>query len=248
MRLLGVIPARLHANRLPRKPLQRVAGRTLVHHVFRRLESFALCDEIVVATDATEVVEALSAEGLRVTLTSSDHASGTERISELIQKKEFRSFDFMLNVQCDELFVPRAAVAGAVARIESGDPIGTASGPLSQDGAQNPHCVKVVTDVNGHALYFSRSPIPHVAPDSDVRTLHRQHLGIYAYRREALEQWVRWEPVPAERAERLEQLRPLYYGMKIGVSPVEQPVHRGIDTPEDLAWAAAEFQSIMAEG
>ena len=247
MPVLGVIPARLGSSRLPRKPLLPLAGDPLILHVTRRIAELRVCDRLVVATDAREIASVVEHAGFEAVLTSPDHASGTERVAEVIAKASFSSFDAILNVQGDEPFVAPAAVRGALACLERGDPVGTAAGDLDPTLAADPSRVKVVVDAYGRALYFSRAPIPFDR-DHSGKVVYHQHVGVYAYTREALERWVQLAPVPEERWERLEQLRPLLHGIPIGVTLFDGPPPApGIDTPADLSWAEAEFTRQMRE-
>jgi len=184
--------------------------------------------------------------GFEAVLTSPDHASGTERVAEVVAKSAFSTFNFILNVQGDEPFVAPAAIRGALACLERGDPLGTAAGDLDPSLAGDPNRVKVVVDARGRALYFSRAPIPFDR-ESTGEVLYHQHVGVYAYTRDALERWVRLPPVPEERWERLEQLRPLLHGIPMGVTFFDGPAAPGIDTPGDLAWAEAEITRNMRE-
>ena len=246
MPVLGVIPARLGSSRLPRKPLLPLAGEPLILHVTRRVAELGVCDRLVVATDAREIASVVERAGFEAVLTSSHHLSGTERVAEVIAKPAFSDFDAILNVQGDEPFVAPAAIRGALACLERGDPLGTAAGDLDAALASDPSRVKVVVDANGRALYFSRAPIPFDRDHSGTVVYH-QHVGVYAYTREALERWVQLTPVPEEQWERLEQLRPLLHGIPIGVTLFDGPAAPGIDTPADLAWAEAEITRHLRE-
>jgi 3-deoxy-manno-octulosonate cytidylyltransferase (CMP-KDO synthetase) len=244
--VLGVIPARLGSSRLPRKPLLPLAGEPLILWVTRRIAEAGVCDRLVVATDARAVARAVERAGVEAVLTSSDHESGTERVSEVVASKSFRDFDLILNVQGDEPLVARAALAGAVARVQGGDPIGTAAGALDPALARDPNRVKVVTDPRGRAVYFSRAPIPFDR-DGTGEVVYHQHVGVYAYTREALERWVRLPSVPEERWERLEQLRPLLHGIPIGVALFAEPAAPGVDTAEDLRYVEAALTRQLKE-
>jgi len=233
--VLGVIPARLASRRLPRKPLLPLAGEPLILWVARRVVDARVCARVVVATDSREVVEVVERAGFEAALTSAQAESGTERVAELLATSEFRSFEWILNVQGDEPLVPLPALGGALACLSRGDPLGTAAGQLDRRLAGDPNRVKVVIRPDGHAAYFSRAPIPF---DRDVaegdEATYYQHIGVYAYTREGLERWVRLEPVPDERRERLEQLRPLLHGIPFGVTAIGAPAMPGVDTAEDL--------------
>lgn len=242
MRVLGVIPARLGSTRIPNKPLQLLAGEPLVTRVIERVRELGLVDSLVVATDSTMVCRVVELAGARALLTKATHASGTERVAEVAALPEFAGCDVVANIQGDEPFLPGPALAGALGRVEQGDEVGTAAAPLAPDQAGDPDRVKVIADSRGRALYFSRAAIPY-RRDRNVsgQGLYWQHLGVYAYRRDALERWTRLAPVPAEEAERLEQLRALYHGMRVGVAQLEEPAEPGVDTPEDLRRAEAHW-------
>jgi 3-deoxy-manno-octulosonate cytidylyltransferase (CMP-KDO synthetase) len=241
-----VIPARLGSTRLPRKPLLPLGGEPLILLVSRRIADLRLCDRLVVATDAREIAKVVTDAGLEAVMTSPDHTSGTERVAEVIAKPGFSSFNFILNVQGDEPFVAAAAVRGALACLEGGDPLGTAAGSLEPALVNDPARVKVVVDARGRAVYFSRAPIPFDR-DGTGDVVYHQHVGVYAYTREALEAWVRLPPVPEEKWERLEQLRPLLHGIPMGVTLFDEPAAPGIDTPADLEWAEAKITRQMKE-
>ncbi len=201
-----------------------------------------LVDELVVATDSTMIARVVELAGVRAVLTSSSHSSGTERVGEVAARPEFAEHDVVANVQGDEPFLPRAALAGALGRVEQGDDVGTAAAPLEAAEAADPGRVKVVADADGRALYFSRAPIPFRLEGGPAPAgLYWQHLGVYAYRRDVLQRWTRLPPVAAETAERLEQLRALHYGMRVGVAQLEEPAQPGVDTPEDLRRAEAHW-------
>ncbi len=246
MPVLGVIPARLGSSRLPRKPLLPLAGEPLILVVTRRIADLGICDRLVVATDAREIATVVQDAGFEAVMTSPVHASGTERVAEVVAKPSFSTFDRILNVQGDEPFVAAAAIKGALACLERGDPLGTAAGSLDPALAGDPSRVKVVVDAYARALYFSRAPIPFDR-DGTGDVVYHQHVGVYAYMREALERWVELPPVPEEQWERLEQLRPLLHGIPIGVTLFDGPAAPGIDTPADLVWAEAEITRQLRE-
>ncbi|HYD52192.1 MAG TPA: 3-deoxy-manno-octulosonate cytidylyltransferase [Gemmatimonadaceae bacterium] len=245
MKTLAVIPARLGATRLPRKPLRLLAGRPLVIRVWERVMTLGVADRVVIATDADEVAIAVRAAGAEVVLTSPHHPSGTDRVAEVAARPELAAYEALVNVQGDEPFIDEDAVRGALAVVTSGRfPLGTAAARAPLDILQSPHVVKVVTADDGRALYFSRAPIPFLREREDEALLGphvRQHLGIYAYERSALERWVALPPHPLERIERLEQLRPLAAGLAMGVAAAARAPRPGIDTEEDLARANAAW-------
>ena len=245
MRLLGVIPARLGSTRLPNKPLQLLAGEPLVTRVIERVRELRLVDDLVVATDAPMVAEVVARSGVRAVLTRADHPSGTDRVAEVAALPEFAGFDVIANVQGDEPFLDGEALRGAVERVRGGEDVGTAAAPLDAADAADPARVKVVTDLRGRALWFSRAAIPY-RRDADVPTagLYWQHVGIYVYTRSALERWVALAPTAAEQAEKLEQLRALEHGLTIGVARLSAAALPGIDTAEDLTRAQAHWRTL----
>ena len=201
---------------------------------------------MVVATDAREVAAVVERAGYEAVLTAADHQSGTERVAEVVAHKSFSTFDVVLNVQGDEPLVAHAALHGAVARVRAGDPIGTAAGDLDPALARDPNRAKVVTDLQCRALYFSRAPIPFDR-DGTGDVHYHQHVGVYAYTRDALDRWVRLAPVPEERWERLEQLRPLLQGLPIGVALFPGPAAPGVDTGDDLRYVETQLTRQLKE-
>jgi 3-deoxy-manno-octulosonate cytidylyltransferase (CMP-KDO synthetase) len=239
MRILAVIPARLAAVRLPRKPLRLLAGTPLVVRVWSRVAEMDVADRVVVATESEEVADVVRAAGAECALTSPSHQSGTDRVAEVAARQEYAGYDLIMNVQGDEPFIGVDAVRGAIAQVAGGAfQLGTAAVPATPAVLQDPSIVKVVIDDTGRALYFSRAPIPWLrdAADEPMRSgLIRQHLGLYTYTRSALAAWVARPPHPLELVERLEQLRALAAGETIGVAVVsEVPPAGGIDTEDDL--------------
>jgi 3-deoxy-manno-octulosonate cytidylyltransferase (CMP-KDO synthetase) len=245
MRTLAVIPARMGATRLPRKPLLDLGGAPLIVRVWERVVRMAVTDAVVVATDHEEIAAVVRAAGGLVAMTRDDHASGTDRVAEVALQPAYRDFDVIVNVQGDEPYLSAAAVRGSVAMVTArGFALGTAAAEAGETILGDPAVVKVVTDDVGRALYFSRAPIPFLRDPADAAhraPLLRQHLGVYAYTRDALAQWVSLPPHPLELVERLEQLRALAAGLAMGVAPVGPVAGGGIDTPDDLARANASW-------
>jgi len=245
MKTLAVIPARLGATRLPRKPLRLLAGIPLVVRVWQRVVETGVADHCVIATDSDEVVAAATAHGAAVVLTAAHHPSGTDRVAEVARRPEFAAYQAIVNVQGDEPFVSERAIAGAAELVTSGAyPLATAAARTSPDVLNNPNVVKVVAADDGRAMYFSRAAIPFLrdAEDAPIRAQRVwQHIGLYAYARAALERWVNLPVHPLERVERLEQLRPLAAGLPIGVAVVNEVVLPGIATEDDLARANREW-------
>jgi 3-deoxy-manno-octulosonate cytidylyltransferase (CMP-KDO synthetase) len=246
MRVLGVIPARLGSIRLPNKPLQLLAGEPLITRVIQRVVEHGVLQEVVVATDSPMIAQVVEQVGVRSVLTHDGHLSGTDRVAEAARRVEFAGFDVVANVQGDEPFVSREALAGAIDRIRQGDDVGTAAAPLAAELAGDPARVKVVTDERGRALYFSRAAIPYRREATDpTDDLYWQHVGLYVYTRAALDRWVATPPSPAEQAERLEQLRALHCGLTIGVARLTEPALPGVDTPDDLRRAEAHWHALQ---
>ena len=241
MRVLGVIPARLGSTRIPHKPLQPLAGEPLVTRVIDRVQRLGLVNDLVVATDSTMVARVVELAGTRAILTDPDHRSGTDRVAEVAARPEFAGHDVVVNIQGDEPFLPSSALRGALDRVmNDGDDVGTAAAPLAAEDAHDVSRVKVVTDARGRALYFSRAAIPwRRDAGTPAGDLYWQHVGVYAYSREALARWAGLGPSPAEEAERLEQLRALHHGMSVGVARLEEAARPGVDTPDDLRRAEA---------
>ena len=248
MRALGIIPARLGSTRLPNKPLQLLAGEPLITRVIERVLDHGLMSELVVATDSPRVAQVVERSSVRAVLTGESHQTGTERVAEVAARPEFGGFDVIVNIQGDEPFISREAIAGSVARVEQGDDVGTAAAPLQPALAADPSRVKVVTDDGGRALYFSRAVIPYGRDSTDpVEGLYWQHVGIYAYTPATLRRWVSLPPCAAEQAERLEQLRALHHGMTIGVARLDEPVLPGVDTVDDLRRAEAHWHAFQGQ-
>lgn len=250
MSVLAVIPARLGATRLPRKPLRSLGGAPLIVRVWERVASLAIADEVVVATDSPEIAEVVAAAGGRAELTRADHLSGTDRTAEVARRSRFASHVTIVNVQGDEPFVDADALRAALALVGEGRfPLASAACRASAEVLDDPNVVKVVCADDGRALYFSRAPIPFLrdGADAPLRAGHaRQHLGIYVYTRDALERWVALPAHPLEQIERLEQLRPLAAGLPIGIATIDGPVAGGIDTESDLARANARWEDLHA--
>ena len=250
MKTAVVIPARLGATRLPRKPLRDLAGEPLVIRVWRRVLRMEIVDRVVVATDHEEVASIARAAGADVILTSPDCSSGTARVAEVAVSPGFRDFEAFVNVQGDEPFIPAGFIRAAADVVRSGRfTLGTAAATATDEIFDRPSIVKVVTAVDGRALYFSRAPIPFLRESADAelrRPLTLQHIGVYSYTREALAQWMTLPPHPLEDIERLEQLRPLAHGMDIGVAVVNERAEAGIDTEEDLQAANERWRSFEA--
>jgi 3-deoxy-manno-octulosonate cytidylyltransferase (CMP-KDO synthetase) len=187
---------------------------------------------VVIATDDTRVADAVAGLPVETAMTSPEAGSGTERVAEVLALPEYRRHELVVNLQGDEPLIERDAVLGALQRVTAqGDDVGTAAGPLEPLALADPHRVKVVVDGRGRALGFFRTPRP---PSCGRRDATFHHIGVYACRRDTLRRWMELLPTAREREERLEQLRPLAYGMTIGVAVLGAPVAPGVDTEADL--------------
>lgn len=228
-RILAVIPARLASTRLPRKVLRELAGEPMLAWVYRAARACPLLDQVLIATDSEEVMTFARENGLPAVYTSADCASGTDRVHAVA---ESIPADIYVNVQGDEpMLRPEhiAALLEPFARAEV--EVATIATPCSADQIDNPNAVKVVTAANGRALYFSRASIPYDR-DQQGSVAYRKHLGLYAYRRDALQRFPTLQPSTLEATEKLEQLRFLENGIDIYVT--ETPYDTiGVDTEED---------------
>jgi 3-deoxy-manno-octulosonate cytidylyltransferase (CMP-KDO synthetase) len=235
--VLGVIPARLASTRLPRKVLREIAGRPLVAWVYEAARRAPDLDDVLVATDADEVMQACARLGIPAVLTSAAHPSGTDRVWEIAQS---RAADVYVNVQGDEPFVTPGHVARLVEPFRAAPDtlVSTLCIQATADEVDARHVNKVVFGSGGRAIYFSKYGIPF---DRDGRGVVRyKHIGLYAYRRAALEAFHRLPPSTLERTEGLEQLRFLENGIGITVRETTEPTI-GIDTEEDFRAAEARL-------
>ena len=229
MKIIAVIPARLESTRLRRKMLREIGGVPLIGRVYEAVRSCPLPAEVIVATDSTEILQVCERAGWNVRMTAKTHRSGTERVHELAQTL---SADVYINVQGDEPMTrPEHITALAELMQRREVEVGTLKTAAAADDIQNPNAVKVVTDRNGRALYFSRATIPY--PREREGISYFKHLGFYAYRKSALDRFVSLPESSLEKSERLEQLRFLENGIPIHVA--ETPFDSiGVDTEEDL--------------
>ncbi len=229
MKVIAVIPARLASTRLPRKMLREIAGQPLLAHVYRAVRSSELLDDVVIATDSEEILEFCKKNDWQARMTSADHRSGTERVCEIARSM---AADVYLNVQGDEpLTRPEHINSVLGVMTDVAVQVGTLKTKLSAADVNDPNAVKVVTDNSGRALYFSRAAIPF---DRDgARPVYFKHLGLYAYRKAALDRFVALPESVLERSERLEQLRFLENGIPIHVAEAQFDTV-GVDTEEDL--------------
>jgi 3-deoxy-manno-octulosonate cytidylyltransferase (CMP-KDO synthetase) len=229
MKTIAVIPARLDSTRLARKMLREIAGQPLVGWVYEAVLSSRLLSDVIIATDSAEILNVCNHHGWNALMTSSAHRSGTERVHEI---SNHMTADIYLNVQGDEPLVRPEQIASLLEVMkDSSIKVGTLKTPCSQEDIGNPSAVKVVTAVDGRALYFSRATIPFDRDSSNPR--YFKHLGLYAYRKSALDLFLSQPESTLEKSERLEQLRFLENGIPIHVG--ETPHDSvGVDTEEDL--------------
>ena len=240
MSFVVVIPARYASTRLPGKPLADIHGKPMVQHVVEKaLQSGA--DRVIVATDDERVQQALQSTGVEVCMTSPDHQSGTERLAEVCRHYGFAADTIIVNVQGDEQLIPPAIIRQVADNLAAATaPMATLSVPIRDaEEAFNPNAVKVVTDKDGYALYFSRASIPwdrdrFAKGHEQIGDHYQRHIGIYAYRAGFIQRYVDWAPSVLEQVEALEQLRVLWYGEKIHVAQALEAPPVGVDTQADL--------------
>ncbi|HEX6100173.1 MAG TPA: 3-deoxy-manno-octulosonate cytidylyltransferase [Thermoanaerobaculia bacterium] len=243
MRSVIVIPARWASTRFPGKPLAPIAGVSLIQRVYERAKHSARANAVYVATDDERIFGHVAEFGGKAVRPEGDFATGTDRIAAalpIIEAIEKEPFDVIVNVQGDEPLIDISSVDGLIARLEA-TPSGmaTLACPLETDDEFHARdVVKVVRDSIGNALYFSRAAI-------GSREAALRHIGVYAYRRAALERFMALEPSPLERAESLEQLRALQHGFRIAVLQTSKP-HLGVDRPEDVARVESELAKLHA--
>jgi 3-deoxy-manno-octulosonate cytidylyltransferase (CMP-KDO synthetase) len=242
---LIVIPARYGSTRFPGKPLVAIAGVSLIQRVYERAVKSRVASAVYVATDDDRIFDHVSSFGGKVVRPEGDHASGTDRIAAalaLIESIEGKSFQYIVNVQGDEPMIDVESVDGLFdALATSGAEMATLACPLeTEEEYLSRDVVKVVARLDGDALYFSRSPIPHGGRDLAMR-----HVGLYGYRTEALKRFAALPPSPLEVKESLEQLRALQNGFRIRLLHTSKP-HLGVDRPEDVARVEHELAKLQS--
>ena len=257
MAIVAIIPARFASTRLPGKPLSLIAGRPMIQWVYERARLARTVTRAVVATDDDRIRDAVLSFGGEAVMTSPTHASGTDRLAEAAAALDA---DVVVNVQGDEPLLDPAAIDAVVEALigDQGADIATATVACSSaEEMLSSDVVKVVTDNRGHALYFSRAPIPHMRrtpPDHHASArealacgLALRHLGLYAYRKEALIRFASLPASPLERAECLEQLRALHHGLRIRVVKLDSAGGPAVDTLADLERVRAILASTSQE-
>jgi 3-deoxy-manno-octulosonate cytidylyltransferase (CMP-KDO synthetase) len=239
-----VIPARFGSTRLPGKPLLDLAGKPMILRVWEQAQASS-AERVIIATDDERIADVALTFGAEVCMTNSDHPSGTDRLAEVARLNGFSDADIVVNVQGDEPLIPPAVIDQVADNLAASSEasIATLAEPItSMEELNNPNAVKVVYDINGMALYFSRAPIPWPREtfSADAQTLPAsrawaRHIGIYAYRAGFLSRFVGWPTADIEALEQLEQLRALYQGERIHVAQACAEVPAGVDTEDDLA-------------
>lgn len=239
LKILGIIPARFASSRFPGKPLADIAGKSMIHRVYRQAKHADLLSNLVIATDDERIFSHATAFGANVVMTSQRHLTGTDRCAEVIRMKSYSNYDVIINIQGDEpLIDPDQINLLASVFVNKNPEIATLIRPLSEnDDLTNPGIVKVVKGKLNQALYFSRSPVPFIrnATVNQWHTKHNyfQHIGIYGYTKEALLKISRLDATPLEKAESLEQLRWLENGFQI-ITEISEHHSYSVDTPEDV--------------
>ncbi len=233
MRITAIIPARFASSRFPGKPLQLILGKTMIERVYRQVVRTPSVNRVIVATDDLRILQAVRDFGGEAVMTRTDHATGTDRLAEVASSLEA---DLIVNIQGDEPLIDPRMIESAIAPLmaDSRIPMGTLKTAIdNQQEFQDPNVVKVVTDQNGFALYFSRSPIPHDR-DSELSFVNAyKHIGLYVYQRKFLLKYASLPPTRLETLEKLEQLRVLEHGYRIHVAETDM-ISIGVDVPDDV--------------
>lgn len=249
-----VIPARFASTRFPGKMLADIVGKPMIQHVYER-SLLSDAKQVVIATDDARIEKVAKSFGAKVCMTKESHPTGTDRLQEVVSQLGLADDELVVNVQGDEPLIPPKVINQVASNLagQSIASIATLSEAITElEVLLNPNNVKVLTDVNGLALYFSRAPIPWPRdafsqakptqlPDDFA---WQRHVGIYAYRASLLNKYVNWSPAPLETTEKLEQLRAMWYGERIHVDMALEKLPAGIDTPEDLEKLLAYLNSL----
>lgn len=244
-----VIPARYASSRLPGKPLLDIAGKSMIEHVWRRAcESGA--DAVYIATDHPDIEKAAADFGARVCMTRDDHESGTDRLQEVVSRLQLADDQVIVNVQGDEPLIPPAVINQVAALMDDSTDMATLYELIDKpEQVFDPNCVKLVSDEQGRALYFSRAPVPWYRDGfADSQKLpdgvsYKRHIGIYAYRAGLLNRFVHWPVSELEAVEKLEQLRAMSQGVGIRVAKACAAIPAGVDTAADLEAVRAELSA-----
>lgn len=232
-KIIAVIPARYQSSRFPGKPLAMIAGKPMIQHVYERVVKVSCLDEVYVATDDDRIRECVEDFGGKCLMTSSRHESGTDRLAECVELLELQNTDIVLNIQGDEPLIEEQMIIDLLSTMSENEDMGTLKEIItSQDDVKNTNIVKVVTDLQDNALYFSRYPIPYNRGNvKDVK--YYRHVGVYAYRVGFIKKFTKFPKSNYEKTECLEQLRVLENGYRIKVKMTESS-SMGVDTPKQL--------------
>lgn len=242
MSFIVVIPSRYQSSRLPGKPLVDICGKTMIQRVAEQAK-LSGADRVIIATDDSRIEKVVADLGYEVCMTSPDHNSGTERLAEVCEKLGFYADDVIVNVQGDEPLIPPSIIQQVAKNLASQNEARMATLSVAITDVEevfNPNAVKVVTDKQGYAMYFSRSAMPYdrdnfmQPPVTELKSNYQRHIGIYAYRAGFIQDYVTWSESEIEHVESLEQLRVLWHGEKIHVAEALEAPAAGVDTPEDL--------------
>lgn len=235
MQILCVIPSRIASTRLPRKPLLDIQGKPMIQWVYENASRCRALTQVVVATDSTEIADVIHACGGKVEMTAPELQTGSDRVATVAEK--YPDMDVIINLQGDEPFIKPCMLEQLIAPYLAGESpeMTTLAYPLEKDDFENPGAVKVITDLNNNALYFSRAPIPYFRQQQQAPVYH--HIGLYAFRRDFLLKYKSLPQTPLEKTEALEQLRVLEHGYRIRVCLMEAGRTIEINTPEELALA-----------
>ena len=237
MKVLGIIPARYASTRFPGKPLAKIAGRPMIQHVYEQSKKAKSLDFLLVATDDARILSAVNDFGGTCMMTSDNHPTGTDRLAEVALK--YADFDIIVNIQGDEPLIDPDTINQVTNKLITADNadvvMASAMTEISEIDAEDPNIVKVVTDLSGLALYFSRSKVPYPRDNNSGRFF--KHIGLYAYKRDFLLAYAKMPSTCLENSEKLEQLRVLENGYKIAMAEIEDDISIGVDTVEDLARA-----------
>ena len=233
-----VIPARYDSSRFPGKPLADIHGKPMIQRVYEAAVD-AGASEVVIATGSTLIGMAAEEFGAPVCMTLEQHTTGTDRLCEVVNKLEWTDDTVVVNLQGDEPLIPSAIINQVAVNLIKNSEAGCATlyTGLSSEDAADPNIVKVVTDVKNFALYFSRSVIPYIRDTSDTAIeglVYKKHIGLYAYKVDLLKKFKTMQSCELEQAEKLEQLRLMWHGVKIHVALASSIPGHGVDTPEDL--------------
>lgn len=246
MKIIGIIPSRYASTRFPAKSLAVIKGKSMIQRVYEQARQSSSLNDVVVATDHPEIFDHVKKFGGEVCMTKADHISGTDRCHEalILQRKKY---DYVINIQGDEPFIQPTQIDLLAGKLDGVTEIATLVKQLeTEEQLFNPNVVKAVLNANSEALYFSRSPIPHVRNVTSEHWVHKhkffKHIGMYAYRTDVLERLTKLSVSTLEKAESLEQLRWLENGFKISVAETLTETI-GIDTPDDLEKAIQHLKS-----